>query len=236
MDKNPKKNTPPYLAVGKLQKLLDLVATKSPTIADAVYFEKQGFGSYDSQLAMNALKFLGLLSSEAIPTALWKKWQLPGDGGGKVRAEAIRAAYSDLLNTVPKAYEQSREELKGDLMSVYGLSPRVAESAVPVLIKLFELAGWKQPTTTTSLARAKKPTATTGKERVQSVQISSPSEGLSVIRIIPSKILLYVPEDLQHRAWTDDVLGDELRGIVRSLRLLGEKHLPETLHDDVAVE
>jgi len=230
-----RKKTPPYIAIGRLEKLLKIVSDKSPSTLNAEYFVNQGFGSYDAILAVNTLKFLGLVSNAGVATPSWHKWQTPGEVGKKERESAIRNGYAELLKVSPKAAEDSREAVKADLMSTYHISPRVAEAAAPVFIKLSEIAGWREPSATQQRVRgvqkspARKNIA--GSKKAVNVEPNATLQAevrqLAAIRVIPSKILLYIPESIQNRAWIDEEIGADLRAIVKSLRDFGEKYLDQ---------
>ena len=141
---NDSKNTLkiPYLSASRMEKLLELVSERSLINIEPSYFEKYGFGKADAYLAINTLKFLGLIDENDKSTDLLRKFQLKGDVRNKETQQILKNAYKDLFNTVTEPYKLSKDDLTNEFMHHYGLSKRVAASAVPAFLKLCEFTGF----------------------------------------------------------------------------------------------
>lgn len=141
---NDSKNTLkiPYLSASRMEKLLELVSERSLINIEPSYFEKYGFSKADAYLAINTLKFLGLIDENDRSTDLLRKFQLKGEIRNKETQQILKDAYKDLFNTATEPYKLSKDDLTNEFMHHYGLSKRVAASAVPAFLKLCEFVGF----------------------------------------------------------------------------------------------
>lgn len=132
------------------------------------YFVQYGFGGSDATLAVSSLRFLGLIDGEGKATDLMSKISAKNEDRRKQGfQEVIKKAYDKLFEGEAKPYELSSDDLHDALRGEYGLSPRVARTAVPAFFKLCEYAGLREGTPTPSAReRVKKaPTQKTTAER-----------------------------------------------------------------------
>lgn len=140
---NAKKFNPPYIGIPTLQKSFDLFATRNFSEISAKGLEQRGFSHSVSFQLIQGLKFLGILNEEGRTTDKAKILSMQGSGRKEQLESMLRLAYSKLFNTVPNAETLPKQELHDEFMAVYGLSGRLASTAVPVFLWLCSLAGLK---------------------------------------------------------------------------------------------
>ena len=137
------KLVPPYLSVARLDALLKLLESHSfpkITVGDLV---ARNFSKPDGFLAIQTLRFLGMLSVDGKPTDKAKVLSMKAEGKEQKLQEIVRVAYQKLFDTVPSAELLSRAQLHDEFMAVYGISSRLANSATPLFIWLCNKAAIK---------------------------------------------------------------------------------------------
>ena len=144
MQTTKKTNTVPYLNASRVEKALNLVSERSLINVSPDYFKSYGFGHADAYLAINLLKFLGIIDENDKPTSIARKFQLKGEARNKEIEEVIRNAYAKIFKISEKPQNLSTDELINEFIHTYDLSPRVARSAVPAFLKLCEFAGLRE--------------------------------------------------------------------------------------------
>lgn len=195
---------PPYLSVKKLEELLDLVSSKNlasvPSLSPG-FFSAYGFSGSDANLAIAALRFLGLLDANSAPTNRMQKMTLKGDEPRKALAEMVQAAYSKLFEMSSEANKATSNDLFNDFVVVYSLSPRLASGAVRSFIFLCEKAGLREAEARAKsenpAPRVKKTPVHTKKQKVieqtgktapSTGQTSVPFSGGDVVLLVPTKV------------------------------------------------
>ncbi len=101
---------------GSLAKFLESI--KSAGVPERVTFEflkTLGFKSSNDRPILSVLKGIGFLDASGTPTELYKGFR--GHDGGRVLAQALRNAYSDIFLANTKAETLSLEKLKGIIAS-----------------------------------------------------------------------------------------------------------------------
>lgn len=135
---------PPYLSLSALERVVSLLSTRSLDEITFDYLNNQGFGKSDVYTAIVALRFLGLIDNQGKTTEAAKKLHLQGEPRTKALQEMIRSAYSKLFKTVTEPQKLSSEELHNEFIAQYGITKRIAKSAVPAFLWLCEMAGLKE--------------------------------------------------------------------------------------------
>lgn len=131
----------PYLSASKMGKLMELISERSLVSIDPEYFKNYGFGNADAYLAINTLKFLGILDSKNKSTEVLRKFQLKGSSRDGEVQSVLKIAYKKLFDVVSEPQKLSKDDLTNEFMHHYGLSRRIAVSAVPAFLKLCEFSG-----------------------------------------------------------------------------------------------
>ncbi|HLD91783.1 MAG TPA: DUF5343 domain-containing protein [Patescibacteria group bacterium] len=125
-----KKVVPPYLSVAKLEKLFDLLSTRSLSRITSSDLVARGFSKQDSFLAIQTLKFLGLLSLDGKTTEKMRLFAMRGSEKTEKLQNILRESYKKIFETVPSAEKLTKDELYDELMANYGISQRLAKPAV----------------------------------------------------------------------------------------------------------
>src|SRR3989344_7908250 len=141
MDTQKNNTTVPYISASKMDKIMELVSERSLNNVSHAYFESYNFGKADAYLAMNVLRFLGLIDDGDKATDLAKKFQLKGDARDKEVQVVIKSAYAKIFEITEKPYELSKDDLANEFIHNYNLTRRIAQSAVPAFLKLCEFSG-----------------------------------------------------------------------------------------------
>lgn len=102
----------PYCTVpGKLSEFLGKIQTLGvPDKVTTKWLPTIGFGSKNDRSIIPILKYVGLLSSDGVPTGVWTGFR--GAQGGRALGKAIASAYSELFKTYPDAPNRSTDELQ----------------------------------------------------------------------------------------------------------------------------
>ena len=130
--------TVPYLSASKMGKLMELISQRSLISIDPGYFKNYGFGQADAYLAINTLKFLGIIDDNGKSTDTLRKFQLLGDSRNSEVQQILKITYKKLFSVTNDAYKLSKDHLTNEFMHLYSLSRRIAISAVPAFLKLSE--------------------------------------------------------------------------------------------------
>lgn len=225
MKEDNKIEPPVYLSVKKLEKVFSLIAVRSMTSFNPAYFVTHSFASSDANLAIAALRFLGLIDNNSNSTSLMTKMGYKGGAKKEALAEMVKIAYGKLFENVPEAYAMDKDELHNDFMHIYKISARVASGAVPAFVYLCEQAGLREiqgqsKTEKTPVPISKK---TTNRESVQpkraGVSIETDYEH-TVIPFGESGIKLVLPTDVL----TNISLLDDYKGLISSITAFSDKY------------
>lgn len=104
-------------------------------------FRTRGFSGSDAFQTIAALKFLGIIDKDGNKTDRMNKLQLKGEEHTQAILEIVKSAYKKLFDTVEEANKLDKDDLFNDFISVYGLSGRLATTAVPNFLWLAKQAG-----------------------------------------------------------------------------------------------
>lgn len=230
MSKAETAGTVPYLSASKMEKVMELAFERSLQNISAAYFKRSGFGVADAYLAMNVLRFLGLLDEEGKPTALARKFQLKGDARTKEVEAAVRTAYKALFDAVPEPHNLSKDELANELMRCYGISNRLARSAIPAFLKLCEFGGLLEQGSVLTRRRDSSPAQTHGDENVRQVvhhaSVVKVRGGQTAIPFGGGAISLNIPTQFLTNAILDARLGADLKKVTDAIVEFTGKHIP----------
>jgi hypothetical protein len=135
------KKNPPYGSVTRLKYAFDLFSTHNFPQVTSSLLKSRGFSGSDAFQTISSLKFLKIIDDDGNKTDQMQKLQLRGEERTKGIAEIIKNAYVDLFNTIEQPNKLSKDDLHNDFISVYGLSGRLAQTAVPNFLWLCGEAG-----------------------------------------------------------------------------------------------
>ena len=116
--------------MSKLAKLVEIVKSRNIVQVNPTHFITQGFSQADAYVAINSLRFLGLVDENNNTTDSFRKFQLVGEQGKKGMEEIIKSAYSKLFESFANGnpYDEiNRDNLINDFMIQYNISKRIAE-------------------------------------------------------------------------------------------------------------
>lgn len=133
---------PIYLSLSRLDRLLDLISTRSLNEVTLDYLRAQGFKGTDAHLAFAGLRFLGIIDASGKTLEISKKLHLQGDAWRETLKEVINVAYTKLFKVNKEAFTLDRQQLTNEFVGLYGLTPRIARVATPAFIFLCEKAGF----------------------------------------------------------------------------------------------
>ncbi|OGE79131.1 MAG: hypothetical protein A2751_05845 [Candidatus Doudnabacteria bacterium RIFCSPHIGHO2_01_FULL_46_14] len=227
---NPRQMKPPYFSVAKLDKTIELISTRNYAEINQSIFTGYGFGDTDALLAVNALRFLGLIDEQGKPTELFQKVRLKGDVRKKEFEKIVRAAYHKLFSVVEAPQDLSPDDLNNEFIAQYGLSGRLVRTAIPVFNRLLEYAGLKEEGSVVSRIRqprAEKKARTESSTKTPNVIHNQPHtpSGLFPIKIVDGKFTLLVPPDFQSDTNFDDELSAKYRQALKDLKAVAEDYL-----------
>jgi len=231
------KKTPPYLAVSRLEKMFSILSVKTPDVISTLLFTSNGFSKVDALLAINTLKFLGLIDDEKKPTQRMSSLRIKGDKRPGEIKKIAEEAYKPLFDNIEKPHELSKEDLFNAFCANYpGLSDRVYRSAIPVFLKICEYAGLKEAGTVrgwTVKARTDKPRMSEQKDttretlRKGKVMEEFGAPDFYMHPVMKGKMTITIPEDIFLRAATEDVLNDAWRTVLKAAHKFAEEHLKD---------
>lgn len=116
---------PPYLnAYGNIEKALKkLKAAQTPARFTQDFLgTKLGLTGGGARPLIPFFKRLGLLGSDGVPTARYKRFRNPGQTG-KAAAESLRQGYQSLYEVNEYIHDASDDDLLGVVVQVTGLEP-----------------------------------------------------------------------------------------------------------------
>lgn len=141
MENKSTKLNPPYGSINRLHYVFDLFSTHNFSQISPSLLRDRGFSGSDAFQTIAAIKFLGIIDSEGNKTGHMTKLQLKGDERTQVVLDIVKSAYKKLFDTVEEPYKLSKDDLYNDFISIYGLSGRLASTAVPNFLWLCKEAG-----------------------------------------------------------------------------------------------
>ena len=168
MNERVKTVLPPYLALARLEKLVDLFSTRRFEQVSGKELRSYGFTGTDASVAMGTLRFLGLVDTQGGITEKARKFHLQGDSRKKELQGIIRDAFQELFKKVDEPYKLSRVELENEFLVVYDITPRIARTAVPAFLWLCGQAGLVEEGLVKVRDMGQKEKAGSPKERIRS--------------------------------------------------------------------
>lgn len=221
--------TPPYLSIARLDKTLELLSTRNFTELTVPLFMGYGFGKIDAQLAVSALRFLGIVNDAGQPTELVPKLRLKGDVRKQEFEKIVRAAYKKLFDVIDTPQNLSSDELHNEFIAQYGLSTRVVGAAIRVFIKLCEYAGLKEEGSIVGRVRKAKvkvngsafqPSKPTGK----TPQAGQPRAVLTGITFpLSDDLSIEISPELNNRLFLNDNLNTKWRAAFKSMKAFADE-------------
>ncbi len=224
----------PYLSAAKMEKLMELVSERSLSTITPDYFKNYGFGQADAYLAINTLKFLGVIDDKGKSTDVLRKFQLRGDTRNSEIQPIIKKAYKKLFDAANDPHNLSKDDLANEFMHHYFLSRRVAISAVPAFLKLCEFAGLLEQGSVLTRKRIAGPSGKSQKSSKVQVgnRTSSNQSNLVVIPISEGKMELRLPHEvLTKMAFGGDIV-DDVKSLTKQLTDFAKKYLAEGVIND----
>jgi hypothetical protein len=119
---------------------------KAPPKFTQRFLEELDFKSTNDRLYINVLKGLGLLSEDGTPTTRYFEF-MDQTQSGRVLAEALEDAYSDLFQIRRDAQKMERAELRGKIKTLTQgqVSDKVVDKMAMTFLALAEQADWSAP-------------------------------------------------------------------------------------------
>lgn len=226
--------TPPYLSVAKLERTIELVTTRSFNEVSSGLFKNYGFGTAEALLAVNTLKFLGVVDENGTPTELMTKIRLRCEAGKAEFEKIVRTAYKKLFDAVEAPQDLPVDDLANEFHAHYNLSPRIVRTALPVFLKLCEYAGLKEPGTVTSRkqsaqsgSRAKAPASKKERSSHESSSGQTIHKNLAPVPVAEGRLVLYMPSSLKDKLLDDEALSEDWVGLRTALKQFAEAHIPK---------
>lgn len=227
-----KELTPIYLSIARLVRVIDLVSNRSLTKVPASFFEGYGFSRVDALLAVNALKFLGLINDTEETTDLMTKMRLRGDTRRKEFEKILRIAYKRLFDAADTPQDLPIDQLESEFVVQYGVSKRIFKSAVPVFLKLCEYAGLRDESPirkTNKVSNKEKKMRNSGAppRTLSELNDTAIRAGFAPIRVAEGRIVLNIPSELKDRLLDDESLNEDWHAIRAELRKFADKYIPD---------
>lgn len=216
----------PYLSAAKMEKLMELVSERSLSTISHDYFKNYGFGQADAYLAINTLKFLGVIDDKGKSTDVLRKFQLRGDTRNSEVQPILKTAYKKLFDAVNDPHKLSKDDLANEFMHHYSLSRRVAISAVPAFLKLCEFAGLLEQGSVLTRKRTADPSGKSQKNaKVYSGNRTfGDYNNLVAIPISEGKMELRLPHEVLTRMAFGGDIADDMKSLTKQLSEFAEKY------------
>ena len=135
------RRTVPYAPWAQVESFLNKIRILNPRVIDVGYLRANDMGGQQPSPLMNTIQFLGLVDVNGTPSARLESLKVKGDDQYRsALAKVVEEAYAELFDAVD-VESADRDILYNQIRSVYGSSPRVAETATPLFIALSREAG-----------------------------------------------------------------------------------------------
>jgi len=205
---------------------MELVTERSLSNVTPEYFKNYSFGQADAYLAINTLKFLGVVDDNGKSTGALQKFQLRGDTRNSEVQQILRDAYKKLFSAVTEPHKLSKDDLANEFMHHYSLSRRIAISAVPAFLKICEFAGLLDPGSVLTRKRSSEQAHKVpgvGKFQAGS-RTSNDTKKCAVIPIADGKMEWRLPPEVLTRMAFGGEIADEIKSLTKQLSEFAEKH------------
>ena len=229
-DEDKKTVPPPYLSVKKVAEVIEFVSSRpfKEAITTRTFTDRK-FSLPDAALAVNMLKFLGLIDDGGEATPVMQKMRIKDESRKPEFAKIVKGAYKELFETDTPPYELPADKLHTEFGDAYKVSDRLIRSAIPVFLKMCEYAGFieekpvQRRTATSSGVIGK----SLSPRKPSFTRIEKPRQNYSGLSVVPIEHLeLHMPEELKNRLLTDEdveVLWREARAAIKKLALADKK-------------
>lgn len=217
---------PPYISVARLERLLELLSTRSFSEITIDYLKAQGLAGTDANLGLATLRFLGISDARGKMLDSVKTFHLRGETRQSGLQSILKTAYKKLFDMSDEAYNLPKEDLINDFVSIYGVTHRVARAAVAAFLHLCGQAGWIVSKETQKRQRStEKKVRGANKLRIPK-KTANPDEtnGLKSFPFLGGKIRLMFPENDK---LTEVVLSDEFRAVSEAIKTFGDAFFTE---------
>ncbi len=167
------RKTVPYAPWAQVESFLGTIRILNPKAIDVGYLRANDMGGQQPGPLMNTIQFLGLVDVNGTPTAKLESLKVRGDEQYRsALAMVVQEAYVELFDAV-NVESADRDLLYNQIRSVYGSSPRVAETATPLFMALCREAGLNvADELRTPASKPQRPTRT--RRQIQSKEDRSP--------------------------------------------------------------
>lgn len=215
----------PYLSASKMGKLMELISERSLINITAEYFKNYGFGQVDAYLAINTLKFLGVIDDNSKATNLLRKFQLRGDTRNIEVQGVLKTAYQKLFDTVNEPQKLSKDDLTNEFMHHYALSRRVAISAVPAFLKLCEFAGLVEQGSVLTRKRNTNQSTKIQKSKKEYPELRNfGDDKLAVIPIAHGRVELRLPYEILTKIAFGGEIADDIKALTQKISDFADKY------------
>ena len=158
MDPNTNKEaqdyTPPYLSLPRIEKLFELLSSRSFTQLTVDDLVNRGYSKNDAFLVLNTLKFLGFMDEKEKMQNI-NVLALRGEARTSGLKEVVKKAYEKLFSRVNDVSALSKVDLYNEFIAEYHLSPRLAQPALTAFLWLCKESGIDIPTAAITKPRGK---------------------------------------------------------------------------------
>ena len=134
-----KRGTPPYVSITNLQNVFNLLENRSFSQLGLNDLTSRGFSRTDAFQSLHALRFLGFLDNKG-NLINNQKLSLKGEAKTEALKEVVKNSYKKLYDINPNPEKLSKDALYNEFLAVYGLSPRLINSALPLFLWLCKTA------------------------------------------------------------------------------------------------
>ena len=215
------KTNPPYIAVKKIDGLLERITSRSYEKIDRKTLMGYGFSDGESSQAVNALVFLGIVNQDK--TVNRELIDAIGAKNEDNKIEGIKnmveGAYADLFSAYPSVAQADTDDIHDEMKRVYELSPRIARTAVPAFVHFCELAGLRERVEQSSATSSKSTSVlkSVQKPTSKAPTASNPDMGMLsssvVIDFADGEVKLAIPQ----KVMTNPMLLDDYKTLVSAV-------------------
>jgi hypothetical protein len=203
--------TPPYIAVGKLEKAIQIISSKPYSSLAPTLFISNGFSNVDALLALSALKFLDLIDAKGNATSHMPSIRFEGEKRTRAFASIIKTAYAPLFKSLAAPELASNTDLVNAFKEHYPtLSDRILKSAIPAFLRLCIYAGLKEE----GSVKGRTLTPRHANKDISAKKIDLP--GTHDYPLVKGKLTLSMPEDWLLQSDSSEELHDKLRAVVKA--------------------
>lgn len=230
------KVNPPYIAIKKIENLLNKISSRSYTSIDKQVLTGYGFSDGEASQALGTLTFLGIIKGDkTVNKDVFDSISVKNDDK-KIEGikNMVQKAYRELFDAFPEVADANTNDIHDEIKRVYSLSTRLASTAVPAFIYLCEKAGLRMKPETKSSptrSRATKTSLTANHSHSQSTsggkRVSSNQSSDSITIDFANGVIKLV---LPQKVMTSPILLDAYKTLVSSITTFVNKYSTEYEH------